>query len=439
MAEHEVSDDAAIEQETKIKTWGVIGILIGIVVILVMIVIEELARPQAHWAAIVIELAVHLGMAAIIFGLVGIIMDFPHWQKYFQERLAKTVIERNYLKTLSKEQLITLQTDTLKAFFEADEIDREESFLEYFRQRIHGYIGRPYREDTDGIITVTLSPDDNEYQVDEKISYTCRKVGTSIQPDVRWMNVRKADIVRLREFSIAIEVPLNFYQSPNFQAQHPRFPSRRMTFELNGQNREKLVPIEVGMGYKLSLADFSEVDELYVEVHSKYVVARPRPFSWTMAHPSKNLTVTINYPRHLTIDVNLFGIEEGEYHEEERAGLYALRYGSWLLPNSGVCYSFLPHPDEAEVAGKEARTLRPGAAPRPPDAPRRTTELLQSSSEPAPGAAAAEAVARDAPAADAAASDAPAADAFTPDASSVSSESVVSEKEPDAPKQPVRS
>jgi hypothetical protein len=140
------------QEDNRTNAWGMVTILFGIAIILAMILVEEMVKPSCNAAIITIKLTEHLGIAAIIFGLVGIIVDFPHWQKYFQERLAKTVIEREYLKTLNKPQLISLQTDTLKAFFEVDEIDREESFLDYFHAKIHGYIASPYREDTNGII-----------------------------------------------------------------------------------------------------------------------------------------------------------------------------------------------------------------------------------------------------------------------------------------------
>ena len=99
--------------------------------------------------------------------------------------MAETVIGRKYLKTLSKPQLISLQTYTLKAFFELDGIDREESLLNYFHSKIQGYIGSPYREDTAAVISIRLDENEDSYIIEEGISYKCGKVGQSIQDEVR--------------------------------------------------------------------------------------------------------------------------------------------------------------------------------------------------------------------------------------------------------------
>ena len=55
-------------------------------------------------------------------------------------------------------------------------------------------------------------------------------------------------------------------------------------------------------------------------------------------HSHKGLTVVVMYPPTLEIDMGIFGIDENDYHKEDREGLYTFEYDSWLLPNSG--YSF---------------------------------------------------------------------------------------------------
>lgn len=339
---NETSQDAS-----KLRVRGCVIILFGFVIILAMILVEEKAKPF-DLVIIMLKLGEHLGVAAIIFGLVAIIMEVPHWQKYFQERLAKTVIEREYLKTLSKAELISLQTDTLKAFFEVDEIDREESFLDYFHTKIRGYIGSPYREDTTGIITISDAGDKQSYVIEETISYKCRKVGNSIQDRVSWITIRQSKVTAIEEFRITVEVPQNFYQAPDFQAKFPTITSGKVTYDIKDKDQTKLIPGEKGQGYTLLLADFREIDGLYVEVHVKYTMSTERPMAWNMTHPSKNLSVTINFPPELTIDVNIFGLEETQYHEEKRSGLYVLRYDSWLLPDTGLSYHFLVTHDAEE-------------------------------------------------------------------------------------------
>src|SRR6516225_3772973 len=90
---------------------GMVSGLVGIVVLLVVILIEEVYKPEGIPPTVALRLFEHLGVAAIVLGGVGIIIDFRHWQKYFQERLAETITGRNFLATLSKTELISLQTD----------------------------------------------------------------------------------------------------------------------------------------------------------------------------------------------------------------------------------------------------------------------------------------------------------------------------------------
>jgi hypothetical protein len=317
--------------------WGSLIILIGVLLILGMMLIEVTVKPERHEFIIHIGLVEHLVVSDIVLGCVGIMADFHHWQKYFQERLAETIIGRNYLKTLSKPQLISLQTDTLRAFFQVDEIDREESLLGYFLTKIQGYIASPYRLDTSGIATVRLSEDKRTFLVEETISYKCRKVGGSIQNEVSW--VYSKDLIKnIEEFHIQLEIPEGLYQAPDFQARHPAISGIQTTYDMKVKDGSKLIPDANGAGFTLPLDDYRDIDGLYVEVHVKYVVGCGWPFTWGMSHPSKNLTLTVNYPEDFDLEMNAFGIQDDEYHEEKRKGLYVLRYDSWLLPSMGLYY-----------------------------------------------------------------------------------------------------
>jgi hypothetical protein len=85
------------------------------------------------------------------------------------------------------------------------------------------------------------------------------------------------------------------------------------------------------------LDDYKDIDELYVEVHVKYKLPCTCPLTWAMSHPSKNVTLTVTYPEDLQLEMNPFGLQDGEYYEETRRGIYSFRYTSWLLPSAGLC------------------------------------------------------------------------------------------------------
>src|SRR2546429_652112 len=93
---------------------------------------------------------------------------------------AGRLIQRLRTRTGSKEELVQLQTQTLKAFFEVEELDREGSLLRYFHRRVQSDIAKPYRQGILTIIKYEMSADPMLFDVDETITYTCKKVGESI-------------------------------------------------------------------------------------------------------------------------------------------------------------------------------------------------------------------------------------------------------------------
>jgi hypothetical protein len=58
---------------------------------------------------------------------------------------------------LDKSELINLQTSALKVIFKAENIERDESLLNFLHTKIHGFIGSPYREGFDGRLTIECS------------------------------------------------------------------------------------------------------------------------------------------------------------------------------------------------------------------------------------------------------------------------------------------
>jgi hypothetical protein len=325
----------------KIWSYGLASISAGIIIILVSLLIEESNHPTSHLPVVLLKLSEHLGIALISIGLVGIIVDFRDWQKYFQERIADTIIQREYLKTLDQSELISLQTNSLKAFFKVDDIDRKDSFLDFFHRKIQNSIGSPYREDINEILSITFSEDKKFYIIEETLSYRCRKVGDSIQDRVQWFTSRETDSDTIEDFQITVQIPQNFFQSSEFKARFPKISGAEKVFDMKDNKDGKLIPREEAMGYALSLDEYTEIDELIIKFHIKYNVSIGYPIAWRITQSSKNLTITVNYPMEFKIDVNIFGMEESECVEVHRSGLYIFRYDSWLLANSGLVFHLL--------------------------------------------------------------------------------------------------
>ncbi|HEX9942476.1 MAG TPA: hypothetical protein VGG03_10695 [Thermoanaerobaculia bacterium] len=334
----------------KAWAWGAGSISTGVIFVLLALVMED-APEGASSSELLYKFMEHMGIALISIGILGIIVDFRSWQKYFQARMAETIIQRDYLKTLSKPQLIDLQTDTLKAFFRVDDIDRKGSLLEFFHDKVHNYIGSPYRENIQAVLSIVPTEDGTGYVVDDVVSYTCKKVGDYIQEEVRWL-ADADEILALDEFKVQIRVPQNFFQSPEFKTRYPSISMPETFFDMKDNSHQRLIPAEKGHGYTLALSEFKQIDDLYVKVSVRYTIAAGRMITWKMTHPSKNVTGAVRFPSDSSIHVEVFGFNREELNEELRPGLYTFNYGSWLLPYTGFAFDFRRLEEAVQESGK---------------------------------------------------------------------------------------
>jgi hypothetical protein len=326
-----------IRMEKKVLAYGLFVTLVGVLVILSTLRLEDALRPLSHASTVLVNLLDHIGIAFVSIGIIGIIVDLNDWRKYFQERIAETIIQKSFLERLDKTELINLQTNALKVFFKAENIEREESLLNFLHTKIHGFIGSPYREDFEGRVSIELADEKDAFIVEQTVSYKCRTVGKFIQDEVRWVLQKENDVEGLDEFSISVEIPNNLFQSPEFHASYPKVSQRKLVLDANDQN-SSLVLNKNGLGYSYSLADFKTIDELFIEVRVKYRVFRNRDIAWIMSHPTKGFRVTINYPKGLRMDSTILGVDQREYHEKENNGLYFLSYDFWMLPTTGLIF-----------------------------------------------------------------------------------------------------
>jgi hypothetical protein len=321
------------KMEKKVLAYGLFVALIGILLILSTLRFEEAYKPLSHVGTIIANLMDHIGIAFVSIGMIGIIVDLNDWRKYFQERIADTIIQKNYLERLDHKELINLQTNTLKVLFKAEDIEREESLLNFLHTKIHGFIGSPYREGFDGRLSIECS--DDAYIVEETTTYKCRTVGDSIQDKVKWAMNKENEKEGLDDYSVTIEIPNNFFQSPEFRTQYPKVSAQKLTI-CKGDERFDLA--ENGLGFSFPLLDYKKIDGLFVEVFAKYRVSANRDIVWIMALPTKRFTSTVNYPRTLRLDATILGVDQREYRERVRSGVYSLSYDAWMLPTTGIMF-----------------------------------------------------------------------------------------------------
>jgi len=315
-------------------------ILLGIVSALVAIILEDRFPHLPYGWALARRLLDHLAIALFSIGLVAIIIEFRDWREYFQQRIAETILQQAYLRTLDRDQLIAIQTNTLKAFFKVEDLDRKDSFLEFFHSRLHKYIASPYREDVDYQFAISEGEGEAGYwRVDEIASYKCRAVGTSIPDFVQWTSDPKP-AVECDQVIFTIVFPRDVCEASDFKKKYPTAQESRLTFRSDEQP-SKITPVlgPAGgcVGYRLPLDEYRDIDGLGIGIHSTYKMQKGLPLAWTMIHPTRRFSITISYPTGCRAIVHLFGFDDEHVDEqEENPGVYNLRYDSWLLPDSGV-------------------------------------------------------------------------------------------------------
>lgn len=322
---------------------GFTTIILGSSIILIALYAEDHIGTPSRLTMILLNFLSHIGIAFLILGIVGIMVDLPDWQKYFQERLAETIIQKDYLNKLGGPELMNLMTNTLKAYFNLEDLDEKASFLEYFQSKIIGFIANPYREDVHGIMNIEYHASDDSFIVDDCTSYKCRKVGKHIQNEIRFTLDPGEANDGLEDFEIMLRVPQNFFQSPDFVTKYPTISDGNRCIKVGDPGLRKLDTKE-GQGYVYSLDSLRDIDGLSVTVSVKYVVPRKRFLTWEMIDPSRGMLFNIRYPPDLELHCYLFGFDLSSVEVKKYAGLYSLSSDSWLLPHAGLAYQLISKP-----------------------------------------------------------------------------------------------
>ncbi len=317
-----------------------------------------------------------LGLALISVGLIAVLLEIRVMSNYFQGKIAKSMIGREYLTKLTKGQLRELQADAVKAYWDVEEKDDRKDLLEYCRDQVESFIAEPFRESVHGTFTVKRK-DEKYYEVEETISYTCRAIQRKIQREVKW-TTGSGEIGDIQKFRIELTMPTEEWneregkwkkpvewfemkpKNPNSGANSLHVGSEVISGEdgfssgspedyLRRKHREwwrpKLRHLTGGcIGYRLDLAHYQSLDKLHVTVQTKYEAPLGRSITWQMTHPSRKVTGVVNFEE-LSFYLESFGVCDQNLHPESKsaqASPHTFVYDSWLLPESGFVFHFLP-------------------------------------------------------------------------------------------------
>lgn len=320
-----------------LRVYGLFLVLVGVLLTLIATALSHSigSTPEPYISDGITAMRA-LGIAVFSVGLVGVLLDFPSWRRYFQDRLAEIVIERRYLRKLKPPELVALQTATLEAFFDTDEIEREGSFLHYFHERLHSLIGSPYREDSQDIVNITLDTETNSLVVKDKISYTCREVAGRMQDFIRW-EPEEGEFERIDALTLRLTAPTVG------QGISPPEPG-----QTGGMSGDIVISYEelrtnyqtTTDGFRYPLDPAIARDGLRVTIEAIYRLSEHRFLTWTMAHPTKRFSLIVHYPADLTTTYQLVGIPRGDVTVTDNPGLLSVTCTTWALPDAGLVVQF---------------------------------------------------------------------------------------------------
>jgi hypothetical protein len=332
-------------------------IVVGVIVTAFTIMLEKLFHKPpgsgaelAWWQAIIVSVTDHVGLGLFAAAILGIVIELPHMHEYFQERIQNTIISRSFINQLSPMEQERLQEQALEAFFGVEELGEEGGFYKFYREKIRRHIGDPYRKDTTFQVVIERAGNDS-FKVSETISFTCKKAGDAILPDVRWTT-------ELDEINEILELDFTAKKAEENNSASYCFNAK------NNQCHGSLQPYATGHGYVLPLGDYASCDGLSITLKVIYIAPSERPFAWGMPCLSDGFSGEIHFPADLEIFADLFGMDEKALPQDRKnlprdamgLNICTVSHKNWLLPDDGFSFHF-----------RQKRV--PAAPPAPPPAP----------------------------------------------------------------------
>ncbi len=161
---------------------------------------------------------------------------------------------------------------------------------------------------------------DGNLDVKDKISYRCREMNGQIQESVQ-VKPEKNEFLSW----IYTSVTLGTGDDLLFR----EFEENELNKILDGSN-----PLKVDIPENLKF------DNLKVEIVQHYSIKRSKLQSWQMSHPTRGFKVSLSYPVSMDIDT-LPLLEAGDKATiTNQPGYYGITYNEWILPQSGITWTF---------------------------------------------------------------------------------------------------
>ena len=325
----------------KAQAWGMFFVLVGLIMLISAIAIEMKGeKPEQTLQSLGLKSLEHLSIAVLLLGAVGVMLEFKSWSKYFEERLADTIMTNKYLHARRQDELGTHLINVFEAYYEK-ELNYKGSFLEFFRLTLQDQIVAPFREDIHTLITINKR-NDGKWVVEEDTTFKCRKVSATsvIQDRVKWA-ISKSDIADdLEDYCVTLTLPDKI--GDNFKDPEG-FPNRLGQSYVFPKRHELLKALDGDvLGFELSLEPLQDFDSLRVHENLKYAIYLDLFYGRAMSLLSKGYEVVFKYPEELELVVEWFGMDKPQPIVVKQTGLYSLNYDSWLLPDFGLAYQFHP-------------------------------------------------------------------------------------------------
>ena len=159
---------------------------------------------------------------------------------------------------------------------------------------------------------------------------TCRKAASGIQTEIATL-IDLDEYLSIEEFKVEIQFPY--------------------THEDRGLRKElSCSKPEFGKELSIPLKEYTQIDGLIVSVSEKYKVRKDRFQFWTMTHPTKNFDLTLNFPKGYEVQCKHMVLSPESVLTTERPGYYKAKYDFWVLPHSGIAWTFIKSAPTAQTS-----------------------------------------------------------------------------------------
>lgn len=320
----------------KAQVYGMGFSLFGFVVY-IMSYIDPILPTLPKWSLeFTTEFCKQVGMGLIVTGILSIILGLKDWQDYFRDRLKEIVLGKEYLGNLNESELNDIQLAALKAKYKGSEIDREDSFVSYLQNRIQHYIGKAYREGVVYVMNIQEHPTDPELWIaEDRLVFVCRKVGDDYVKDVKWL-WEPYEIKDVTDAKLVIKCNYQFDECDNKECKNGCEKSREKVFDKKRLDEFRYAK-ENHKGFVIPLENLVTLhDGIRLELTTTHELYKSSLITWAMTNPSKDIDITINYPKEYIAREFIGGIEDVEYIKSSKPGMLTYSLKGWLLPRSGI-------------------------------------------------------------------------------------------------------